>query len=110
MAAAYVPYNKDLDPMRSAKAALLLIKQGVTQLGNARAIMIQLCDGATNVAANFAELTSVNGFTAGGYADANTAAMAAFTQIDSVYQKITAQAGDATGAAIDQAAGILGVV
>ena len=112
MAAAFIPANKDIDPTRSAIGAIRLIMQGVSMLGASRAVMIQQCDGATNIAANFALMASLGQYSAGGYADANTAAMNAFAEIDSLYAKLTAPAGvgDATGAAIAQAAGKLGVV
>ena len=112
MAALFTPFNKDLDPMRSAMGGIRLIMQGRAQLATARAVIIAQCNGDPSTAANCAEFASLGGFTAGGYADANTAASAAFTQLDSVHAKINAPSGtgDATGAAIDQAAGILGVV
>lgn len=111
MAAAIITYDHEKDPMRAVVRGLQMIREGVETLTHARAVMIQACDGATNVAANWAALTAMGTFQAGGYADANTATMAAFAEIDSVYGKLTAPAGqgDATGAAISQACGKLGI-
>lgn len=112
MGAPYIPFNKDTDPMRSAMGGIRLIMQGRAQLAAARAVMIQQCNGTTDTATHFAQLATLGGFSAGDYADANTAAMNAYLEIDSLNAKLNAPSGtgDATGAAIDQAAGKLGVI
>lgn len=112
MGAPYIPFDKDKDPMRSAMGGIRLIMQGRAMLAAARAVMIQMCDGDPSVPANCDELATLNGFQAGDYTDANTAAKSAFAEIDSLHTKINAPAGsgDSTGAAIDQAAGKLGVI
>lgn len=92
--------------------ALQQIRDGVERLGYVRSVMIQACDGTTDTAAHFAELATLAGYQAGGYASASAAALASFQQVDSLYQILTRPSGqgDAAGAAIAQASGMHGVV
>lgn len=89
MAAGALLYDHNHDTMRTAIRGLQLIREGVQVLTVARAQMIQFCDGATNVAANWDLLASKASFQAGDYADANTAAMNAFTELDTLFSKLT---------------------
>lgn len=110
MAAALIKFNKQSDLGRQLVRGLQLAREARDVLDEVRAAMIQGVDGATNVAANFALLTTEMGYSAGGYADANTAAMASFAELDSLWAKMTATAtGDVTGAAITQACAKHGV-
>lgn len=112
MAALIVQYDPTKDPLRALANALARIRDAVADFGDARNAMIGYCDGATNVAANWAALVSADAVQAGGYATAGDAAMAVFAQADSLYQKLTAASGvgDATGAATSQLCQVLGVV
>jgi hypothetical protein len=111
MAAALIQFDSQADPMRSVVRALQMIREGVETLGHARGVMVQACDGSTDTAAHFALLATLGTFQAGGYADANAAALAAWQQIDSLYAILTKPSGqgDAAGAALAQACGMLGV-
>lgn len=112
MAAGIIKFNRDSEPMRQVVRALNMIREGRAVLSAARAVLIQHCDGATGTAANWDLLAAAGTFQQGDYADANAAAMTAFAELDSLHAKLFKGAGDgdATGAAIDQACGKLGVV
>lgn len=110
MAANFIKFNQQSDLGRRLVRGLQLIREGREVLRQWRAAMIQGCDGATNVAANFDMMATEVGYSAGDYADANAATMASFAEIDSLYAKLTATStGDVTGAAIDQACAKHGV-
>lgn len=90
MAAQYLDFDKTAEPMRQAIQGLRQVREGRAALANARAIMVQMVDGATSAAANFDLFATECGFQAGDYADANTAAKASFDEIDSLHAKLFA--------------------
>ena len=110
MAAGIIQFDRNTEPMRQIVRAVQLIREGVKLLQEQRAVLIQFCDGATNVAANWDLLAAAGSFAIGDYASANAAAMAAFSEIDSLHSKLTTDAQVASvNAAILQAPAKLGV-
>jgi hypothetical protein len=105
MAAAIIQFDRNTEPMRTVIRALQMIRDGYEALQHARATEIQFIDGTTDTASHFALLAGAGSFQAGGYADANTAAMQSFAEIDSLYSVLTSQAL----AAINQACAKHGV-
>lgn len=110
MAAGIILFDRTSDSMRDGVRAVQMIREGLDTLRNQRAKMIQYCDGATGTAANWDRLATAGSFQAGDYADANAAAMASFTELDSLYSKLSGD-GSVTlvFAAILQAPAKLGV-
>jgi phosphoribosylformylglycinamidine (FGAM) synthase-like amidotransferase family enzyme len=110
MAAGIILHNRSSEAMRDATRAVQMIRDAVDLLRNQRAKMIQYCDGATNAAANWDRLAAAGGFEAGDYADANTAAMEAFNELDSLYSKLSVDTSvSSVNAAILQAPAKLGL-
>lgn len=112
MAAPIILFDRTTDVGRAVYGALAAVRLAAEQLGHARQVMINACNGTTDTAAHFARLTALAGYQAGDYADGNAAALASFGQVDALYQILTKPSGqgDAAGAATAQACGMHGVV
>lgn len=110
MPAAHIIFDHSKQLPREAMQALRDLRSARDRLRNARNALVQSIDGAVNVAANFDLLASQGGFQAGDYADANTAAMNFFAEVDSLFGKVCTDAATSeVNAAIDQAPAKLGV-
>lgn len=111
MAANFIQFNHNSDPMSRVVAGLQMIRDGRELLRQARNVVVQMVDGGTGAAANFDVFTAAGGFTSGDYASGDHAAKASFDEVDALYAKLSAGAGvgDATGAALDQACAKHGV-
>ncbi len=109
MAAPYI----ESDDQKNAriKQALRAIREGRAILGQEIAVAIQMRDGNGSLASHYDVFAVKKGYVANDYADANTAAKAAFDELDSLHSKLTKVAGqgDETGVAIDQACAKFGV-
>jgi phosphoribosylformylglycinamidine (FGAM) synthase-like amidotransferase family enzyme len=84
---------------RQTVRAMQLLREGVELLEHQRATMIQMRDGDGSSAAHYDILATEGGYSAGDYADANTAAKASFDELDSLYATLNSGAV----AAINQA-------
>lgn len=109
MAAAYI--ESDDTKNARVKQALRAIREGRAILGQELACAVKMIDGDTTQAAQFDVFAAKKGYVANDYADANTAAKAAYDELNSLYTILTKPSGqgDAAGAALDQACAKLGV-
>lgn len=104
MAANFILFNENSEPMSRVVAGLQKLRDGRELLRQALAVEVQMVDGSTGTAANFDVFTLAGGFASGDYATADHAAKASFDEVNSLYAKLTQPGGqgDATGAALDQ--------
>jgi len=112
MAAPIVQYTVTADPIRALANATARVRAAINDFGNARNAIIGYINGTTTDPTHFDRLVAACGIQAGDYATPGAAAVALFSQLDSLYQKLTAPSGqgDATGAALAQFCQLLGIV
>lgn len=110
MAATFVDFDQTTPVGRKLARALQMIREGRDVLRDAIALMEQMRNGDGSLASHYALLASEGGFQAGGYADANAAAKAAYDESASLYGKLNTNAAVTDVAnAVTQAAAKLGV-
>lgn len=109
MAANFIECDQNHPAVRLAIAAILKAREAKEQLRAALLAMEAFRDGDGSQAAHYALLATEAQYQQNGYASANAAAKASYDQFASVYGKISATGGDATGAAIDQACAYHGI-
>ncbi len=90
MSANLIKCDKSKDLTRLAIRGMQLIREGMYVLEQARAAYLQSretgADGSQS--SHYALTATEGGYSAGGYADANSAAKASFDEIDSLYSKV----------------------
>lgn len=111
MAATYIECDHNFGAVRKGDSAIIKAREAREELRIAIRSMESLRDGDGSLASHYALLATEGGYAANGYADANAAAKAHYDELSSLYSKLSKPAGqgDETGAAIDQAAGKLGI-
>lgn len=108
MAANYI--ESDDQKNARVKQALRAIREGRAILGQELAAAAQMIDGNGSEASHFDLLANKRGYVANDYADANTAAKAAYDELSSLHFKMTSNSSITDmAAALDQACAKFGV-
>jgi hypothetical protein len=111
MPANIIQFNPNTEPMHRVVQGLAMIRDGIALLGEARAIVFEMCDGGEPDAAGDCDIFATTGnFQSGDYGTPEAAAFASINEVKALYAKlIRTDGGDNIGLALPQACARHGV-